>query len=107
MRCARRLVEVVVDVCIGERCVQFEHAGSHLRGLFGSYTDPQKMDPLCKGRGISESTVECGLHVRLLRVRHQQTAGSAESADVREQVEMVEGGLEGLHPSHRESSHRS
>src|SRR5450756_140390 len=96
----RGLVEYMCHVGIPEGVVQSDDAGTHLSGLFGSHTDPQQVDPFRKGRWISECSVEGCLHIQLLSVHHQQPACTTESADIGEEIEMVEGDMEGLHAAH-------
>src|SRR5690348_15042591 len=75
--------------------------------LVRSYTDPQQMYALRKCRRVSHRAVEGRLRIELV-ISHQENIGrTTETANVREHVEMVEGHLERLHATHRESGHCS
>src|ERR1022692_4099423 len=95
MRGARRLVKDVLDA-----------AGVHLCGFFSSYADPEQVYLPGKGYGIGQSAVECRRQVWLLgAAQHHHSARAAESANVGEEVEVIECNLERLHAAHRQPGH--
>ena len=54
---------------------------------------------------ISKDSVVVGLRIQFSIPRHEHPPGSAEAANIREQVQMIQRDLERLHASHREASH--
>src|ERR1700721_649040 len=106
MRSAWRLVKDMLDVGLCESIVQLDDAGVHLCRFLSSYADPEQVNLLGKGSGIGQSTVEGRLQVWLLAAaQHHHSARAAESANVGEEVEVIECDLERLHATHRKPGH--
>src|SRR5579862_489398 len=85
--------------------MQILQSGLHPFRLVGSYADPQEMNPLRESRRIGHCSLVGGLRIELIISRQEWIGRSAESAHVREQVEVIERHLEGLHAAHRKTSH--
>src|SRR5690242_5474654 len=79
--------------------------GAHPFRLFGSDTYPEEMHALRKSHGISESPVQVGFYVEFLVAEHERTGRATESANIREKIEMIEGGLKSLHSAHGQAGH--
>src|SRR4051812_40950090 len=103
---ARRFVPHVIDVSLLERRVQRQQARTHSLRLLRTYTQPKQMDFTSERRGITEGPVVITLRIELFLSRQERTA-TAEAADVREQIEVIQGDLEGFHPTQRQSGHRA
>src|SRR5579864_6395796 len=87
--------------------MQFLESCAHSLRLIGSNTEPEQMHFLGKRRWISEHSVVVGLGLQFSIPEHEHPARSAEAADVREEIEMIQRDLVGLHTSHRETCHRT
>src|SRR5579884_1187274 len=61
------------------------------------------MHPFCKRRWVSKRSVEVSFWVEGMVAHHECSA--AESADIREQIEMVKGDLIRLKAAHRKAGH--
>src|SRR5579884_4176671 len=61
------------------------------------------MHPFCKRRWVSKRSVEVCFWIEGMVAQHECSA--AESADIREQIEMVEGDLIRLKAAHRKAGH--
>src|SRR5579864_2535047 len=85
--------------------MQFLESCAHSLRLIGSNTEPEQMHFLGKRYWISEHSVVVGLGIQFPISEHEHPARSAEAANVREEIEMIQRDLEGLHTSQRRRSH--
>src|SRR5580658_8890069 len=105
MRGPGRLVKHMLDVRVIERSVQLSQPRLQPGRLLGADANPEQMYALGKGGRIGERAVEGCLWVEFLVAEHHRAGSTAETADVREELEVIEGHLEGLHAAHRQSGH--
>src|SRR5690348_14984672 len=63
------------------------------------------MDFFCKRGWIGKDSVKIGLWIELAVPEHQRTSGTAKSADVGEEIEMIQSDLKRLHSTHRKAGH--
>src|SRR5690606_567721 len=102
-----RLDVDVFDAGFLERAMEAPDTLAHPLGFCRSDAEPQYVDFLCERLRIREDAVVVDLRVELAIPKHERAAGTAEAADVRKQIEVVERDLEGLHPAHRKAGHRA
>jgi hypothetical protein len=77
----------------------------HHRGFVRTHANPQQMDSLRERGGIGQRAMKIRFGIECTVTQHELTCRSAETANVREQVQMIECYLECLHASHREAGH--
>src|SRR3569833_413345 len=96
----------MLDVGVVEGGVQSLEPGTHSLWLPSTHTQPEEVDLPGEGRRLSEHPVIVRLRIELA-IREHEAAGATESADVGEQVEMMQRDLKSLHAAHREAGHRT
>src|ERR1044071_7706065 len=95
----------MLDVCFQQGRMQFLESCAHSLRLIGSNTEPEQMHFLGKRCWVSEHSVVVGLGIQFAIPEHEHTTRSAEASDVREEIQMTQRDLVGLHTSHRETCH--
>ena len=90
----------MIDLRRLKRGVQSHDALPHPFGFLCPDTDPEQMNTLSESGGIGHCAIEDRLRVQRVTARRKHVACAAESADVGEEIEMVESHMECLHPAH-------
>src|ERR1044071_3745857 len=85
--------------------MQSQQASAHPLRFFCPDAQPEQMHPFCECARVGEDSVVVCLGVQFPVSKHQHSARSTKSANVSEQIEMIQSDLERLHPSHGKSSH--
>lgn len=81
--------------------MQIPESGAHSFRLLRAHAQPKQMHPLRERGRIRKHAVVSGSRVQLLAAEHEWSGGATESSNVREEVQVIERNLEGLHSSHR------
>src|SRR6476646_395216 len=79
---------------------------AHSLRLYRSDAQPEQEHLPGECIGISKCSVEIRFGIEFPVPRREHPARSAESADVRKEIEMIQCDLKRLHSSHRKPSHR-
>src|SRR5512146_761474 len=95
----------MLDVGFVERVVQAQKPGTHSLGFFGAYAHPEQMHFFAECGWIGKDPVVIGLWIEFAVSQYQHSASSAESTDIREEIQVIKRDLEGLHSTHRKTRH--
>src|SRR5215831_11007110 len=85
--------------------MEAQQARTHSFWLVRSDAQPQQMHLLCECGGIGKYAVVIRPGIEFPVAEDEHPSSSAESANVGEEIKMIEGDLEGLHSSHRKPRH--
>src|SRR5439155_14077014 len=96
-----RFIKDVLNVRVLKRRVQSQNACPHPFWLLRAHAEPEQVYFFREPRRIGKDSVVVGFRIQFPVSQYEHPSRATESADIREEIEMVERDLERLHPSHR------